>query len=113
MCVCVCERERERGREGVREGERERERERDSQQPELDSSEPDEVASVLVLAVTVGVNSACDNLRPITSLIPHDLNREPTSMPAQSRRDQEEGGELDSHEEASPEEIESREVELG
>ena len=32
---------------------------------------------------------------------------------AESRRDQEEGGELDSHEEASPEEIRSREVELG
>ena len=31
----------------------------------------------------------------------------------ESRRDQEEGGELDSHEEASPEEIKSREVELG
>ena len=30
-----------------------------------------------------------------------------------SRRDQEEGGELDSHEEVSPEEIKSREVELG
>ena len=29
------------------------------------------------------------------------------------RRDQEEGGELDSHEEASPEEIKSREVVLG
>ena len=32
---------------------------------------------------------------------------------AESRRDQEEGGELDSHEEASPQEIKSREVELG
>ena len=32
---------------------------------------------------------------------------------AESRRDQEEGGELDSHEEVSPEEIKSREVELG
>ena len=32
---------------------------------------------------------------------------------AESRRDQEEGGELDSHEEASPEEIMSREVVLG
>ena len=31
----------------------------------------------------------------------------------ESRRDQEEGGELDSHEEASPEEIKSREVVLG
>ena len=31
----------------------------------------------------------------------------------ESRRDQEEGGELDSHEEASPEEIKGREVELG
>ena len=88
-------------------------RERDSQQSELDSSEPDEVASMLVLVVTVGGNSACDNLRPITSLIPHDLNREPTSVPAQSRRDQEEGSELDSHEEASPEEIESRVVAMG
>ena len=29
------------------------------------------------------------------------------------RRDQEEGGELDSHEEASPEEMKSREVVLG
>ena len=29
------------------------------------------------------------------------------------RRDQEEGGELDSHEEASPEELKSMEVELG
>ena len=29
------------------------------------------------------------------------------------RRDQEEGGELDSHEEVSPEEIKSREVVLG
>ena len=35
------------------------------------------------------------------------------NMNAESRQDQEEGGELDSHEEASPEEIESREVELG
>ena len=32
---------------------------------------------------------------------------------AESRRDEEEGGELDSHEEASPEEIKSREVVLG
>ena len=32
---------------------------------------------------------------------------------AESRRDQEEGGELDSHEEASPEEIKSKEVVLG
>ena len=31
----------------------------------------------------------------------------------ESRRDQEEGGELDSHEEASPAEIKRREVELG
>ena len=31
----------------------------------------------------------------------------------QSRRDQEKGGELDSHEEVSPEEIKSREVVLG
>ena len=31
----------------------------------------------------------------------------------ESRRDQEEGGELDSHEEASSEEIKSREVVLG
>ena len=31
----------------------------------------------------------------------------------ESRRDQEEGGELDSHEEASPEEIKSGEVVLG
>ena len=31
----------------------------------------------------------------------------------ESRRDQEEGGELESHEEASPEEIKSREVVLG
>ena len=31
----------------------------------------------------------------------------------ESKRDQEEGGELDSHEEASPEEIKSREVVLG
>ena len=31
----------------------------------------------------------------------------------ESRRDQEEGGELDSHEEVSPEEIKSREVVLG
>ena len=31
----------------------------------------------------------------------------------ESRRDQEEGGELDSHEEASPEEIKNREVVLG
>ena len=30
-----------------------------------------------------------------------------------ARRDQEEGGELDSHEETSPEEIKSREMELG
>ena len=34
-------------------------------------------------------------------------------LSAESRRDQEEGGELDSHEEASPEETKSREVELG
>ena len=33
--------------------------------------------------------------------------------PTESRRDQEEGGELDSHEEASPEEIKNREVVLG
>ena len=32
---------------------------------------------------------------------------------SESKRDQEEGGELDSHEEVSPEEIKSREVELG
>ena len=32
---------------------------------------------------------------------------------SESRRDQEEGGELDSHEEASPEETKSREVALG
>ena len=32
---------------------------------------------------------------------------------AESRRDQEEGGELDCQEEASPQEIKSREVELG
>ena len=32
---------------------------------------------------------------------------------SESRRDQEEGGELDSHEEASPEELKSREVVLG
>ena len=32
---------------------------------------------------------------------------------AESRRDQDKGGELDSHEEASPEEIKSREVVLG
>ena len=31
----------------------------------------------------------------------------------ESRRDQEEGGELDSHEEGSPEEIKSREMVLG
>ena len=31
----------------------------------------------------------------------------------ESRRDQEEGGELDPHEEVSPEETKSREVELG
>ena len=31
----------------------------------------------------------------------------------ESRRDQEEGGELDSHEEANPEEMKSREVALG
>ena len=31
----------------------------------------------------------------------------------ESRRDQEKGGELDSHEEASPEEIKSREAVLG
>jgi len=35
------------------------------------------------------------------------------SPPPESRRDQEEGGELDSHEEASPEEIKRREVVLG
>ena len=34
-------------------------------------------------------------------------------MTAESRRDQEEGGELDSQEEASPQEIKSMEVELG
>ena len=33
--------------------------------------------------------------------------------PKESRRDQEEGGELDSQEEASPEEIKSKEVVLG
>ena len=33
--------------------------------------------------------------------------------PAESRRDQEEGGKLDSQEEASPEEIKIREVVLG
>ena len=32
---------------------------------------------------------------------------------AESRRDEEEGGELDSHEEVRPEETKSREVELG
>ena len=32
---------------------------------------------------------------------------------AEFRRDQEEGGELDSHEEVSPEEIKTREVVLG
>ena len=31
----------------------------------------------------------------------------------ESRRNQEQGGELESHEEVSPEEIKSREVELG
>ena len=36
----------------------------------------------------------------------------PTCLRAESRRDQEEGGELDSHEEVSPEEIKSGEVEL-
>ena len=34
-------------------------------------------------------------------------------MYTESRRNQEEGGELDCHEEASPEEIKSREVVLG
>ena len=37
----------------------------------------------------------------------------PAGVARESRRDQEEGGELDSHEEASPEEIKSREVVLG
>ena len=36
-----------------------------------------------------------------------------TSSGAESRRDQEEGGELDSHEEVRPEEIKSRKVVLG
>ena len=36
-----------------------------------------------------------------------------SSVLSESRRDQEEGGELDSHEEASPEEIKNREVVLG
>ena len=35
------------------------------------------------------------------------------TISSESRRDQEEGGELDSHEEVSPEEIKSREVERG
>ena len=35
------------------------------------------------------------------------------TISSESRRDQEEGGELDSHEEVSPEEIKSREVVLG
>ena len=37
----------------------------------------------------------------------------PQSYICESRRDEEEGGELDSQEEASPEEIKSREVVLG
>ena len=37
----------------------------------------------------------------------------PAGVACESRRDQEEEGELDSHEEASPEEIKSREVVLG
>ena len=37
----------------------------------------------------------------------------PAGEETESRRDQEEGGELDPHEEVSPEEIKSREVELG
>ena len=40
-------------------------------------------------------------------------NRPEQTLSTESRRDQEEGGELDSQEEASPEEIKSREVELG
>ena len=36
-----------------------------------------------------------------------------SSVLSESRRDQEEGGELDSHEEASPEEIKNRETVLG
>ena len=36
-----------------------------------------------------------------------------SQLSSESRRDQEEGGELDFHEEVSPEEIKSREVELG
>ena len=37
----------------------------------------------------------------------------PRETLSESRQGQEEGGELDSHEEASPEEIKRREVELG
>ena len=36
-----------------------------------------------------------------------------SQLSSESRRDQEEGGELDFHEEVSPEEIKSREVVLG
>ena len=41
------------------------------------------------------------------------LTLEKKILPSESRRDQKEGGELDSHEEASPEEMKSREVVLG
>ena len=41
------------------------------------------------------------------------LTLEKKILPSESRRDQQEGGELDSHEEASPEEMKSREVVLG
>ena len=48
-----------------------------------------------------------DNVSGITTLFPHLLKK------TESRRDHEEGDELDSQEEASPEETKSREVELG
>ena len=43
----------------------------------------------------------------------HPRERLRTTTDLKSRRDQEEGGELDSYEEVSPEEIKRREVELG
>ena len=48
-----------------------------------------------------------DNVSGITTLFPHLLKK------TESRRDHEEGDELDSQEEASPEETKSREVVLG
>ena len=42
-----------------------------------------------------------------------NINRNTDIVQTESRQDQEEGDELDSHKEASPEEIKSREVVLG